>query len=512
MRGKIVAAIVLLMLVMVVLNVQPVRAQKTKIVVGFSMPLLASMPTPLLARMHHLYYFMLFDDYNRMGGLNVPGYGKLEIEYLMLTDDYSSSQNIANYLTLLGMLQNGEIDLIFAPWSTARNVEVIPYFEEARVPLVGLTVGSDEIHEKLKDNVWNWFFVTLGQPCEDVEEIIELFTYMNSKLKPADRINKIGIGYRDDEHGIEHAKALRTGLIASGMTVPVYLEYDADAPPEDWSDYITAFSTAGVDVVIMCGYAEIAGFVAQCISKGYNPKGLIVGPGLETPFFVYDVFGFTYGQFAGIMYYNGFPANSYDKEPYYSWARVRHPEASVKHVGIPFYPFPASANFYMGVEAIFQAVEKVGLNMTRIRDALEFWTFNLTLGGWTARVGRPPISFKFRQSEGKSPIIGEHGTITQWQGEVMMDVIWPSDKASTEWIIYPKFPWTWATVPDHYRDGFVDMMDVRRAAKAFGAEPGDIRWDPVVDWVKDDFIDMMDIRAVAKAFGQSAPFGGVIYY
>ena len=516
MREKVVAAIVLSMLVIVVLSVQPARAHPLeKIIVGFSMPLNAGGPIPLTAMMHHLYYFMLIDDYNATGGLYVPEYGKkLPVDYLMLVDDYTAEKTIANYLILLEMLQRGEIQLIFAPWSTARNVEVIPFFEAAHVPLVGLTVGSNTIHNNLKNDVWNWFFVTLGQPCEDAEELVEVIQHINTKVNPSLRIDKVGFGYRDDEHGVEHMEAIRDKLLEAGITVIWEdLDYDSENPPTDWTDpWINTFVNEDVDVVIMCGYAEVAGFIRQCIDKDINFKGIVVGPALETPFFVYQVFGFTYGEFAGIMYYNGFPANSYDKEPYWSWARVKHPQVSTKHVGFPFLPFPASADFYMGVEALFQAVENVGLNYTAIRDALEFWTFNLTLGGWTTSVGKPPISYKFRQSEGKGPIVGDHGTITQWQGEVMMDVIWPPQQASTDWIIYPKFPWSWAQIPDLIRDGAVEIGDVARVSYPYGADPTDPRWDPVADVNGDGVIEIADVAEVCWYFGTIAPSGGVVSY
>jgi len=51
-------------------------------------------------------------------------------------------------------------------------------------------------------------------------------------------------------------------------------------------------------------------------------------------------------------------------------------------------------------------------------------------------------------------------------------------------------------------NGVIDMRDIRRVAKAFGSQPGDLNWDPVVDVNGDNKIDMRDIRAVAKNFGK----------
>jgi PKD repeat protein len=55
---------------------------------------------------------------------------------------------------------------------------------------------------------------------------------------------------------------------------------------------------------------------------------------------------------------------------------------------------------------------------------------------------------------------------------------------------------------DFNGDGIIDMKDIRRVAKAFGATPGSPHWDPVVDTNGDGIIDMKDIRAVTRNFGK----------
>jgi hypothetical protein len=55
---------------------------------------------------------------------------------------------------------------------------------------------------------------------------------------------------------------------------------------------------------------------------------------------------------------------------------------------------------------------------------------------------------------------------------------------------------------DFNGDGIIDMKDIRRVAKAFGATPGSPHWDPVVDTNGDGIIDMKDIRGAAKNFGK----------
>lgn len=61
--------------------------------------------------------------------------------------------------------------------------------------------------------------------------------------------------------------------------------------------------------------------------------------------------------------------------------------------------------------------------------------------------------------------------------------------------IYPLADW------DINFDGKVDIKDIARAARAFGAYPGDPRWDLECDINVDGKIDIKDVAAVAKNFG-----------
>lgn len=56
---------------------------------------------------------------------------------------------------------------------------------------------------------------------------------------------------------------------------------------------------------------------------------------------------------------------------------------------------------------------------------------------------------------------------------------------------------------DLNQDGTVNMKDLGKAAKAFGTEPGDLRWDSACDINSDFKVDMKDIGAVAKHFGKT---------
>jgi branched-chain amino acid transport system substrate-binding protein len=504
MRKKTVLVIAVSLLTMLALtfSMLPVRG-KTTVLIGWSIP--ATGPVSGTAAVHHLYYKMIIDYYNtHYHGLYVPGYGNLTITYDARDDGYEippflPGTMIKNYHDLIAE----GCDLLFAPWSTAFCVKFCAEFDKDPSlpnPIVGLTVGSNTLQDYLTNGTWTHLFVTLGQPREDAVEVVNLFKYINTQVAPSLQINKVGMAYRADEHGIEHYQAISDGLVAAGFTV-VVLGSGAYIPPDmggtpDWHAIITNFKTAGCDAVIVCSYAEGADFVHQCMLEipPYNPKLVMVGPAMETPFLVYGPFGFTEASAAGIAYYNGWPATGFITPDLRAWR-----DAHLAYAG--YLPFPASAVFYAGVQSLFDAVGEHGLDREALTTALKTETFSTIVG-----------NFNFRT--GLSPLVANHGTLTQWQGRNMMDVIWhggwepPAN--STDYIIYPKFPWDYPTNLDINKDEFVDIWDIARAAKAFGAWPGHERWYEKADINQDEIIDILDIATIAKAFGAAADVGGTI--
>jgi branched-chain amino acid transport system substrate-binding protein len=485
-RRKTLFGIVLLLAAISMLTFSiPVKAEKTEVVVGWAHPLTTPAAGP--TAIHHAYYKMLIEDYNAKGGLYIPELGKrLPIRYIEYDNEFDPAKTLTLYERLI---LEDQVDLLFGPWGTAFNTLVAPLTERHQFPLVGLTVGSDSLSEAMMRGEYRWMFLTLGVPWEDGENLAQLFTYINENVKEEWKIRKVGITYRSDEHGIEHATGISEKLAEIGIEVPVLEMYDAVNPPTDWTPIITKFKEAGVDVAMLCGYDEGAFFVHGCIALDYNPKLLFIGPVMELSFLVFGPFGFTYGQMAGVTYYNGFPGTNFKSVPaYWDWA-IEHEQR------LGYLPFPASLSFYCGLESLFLAVEEHGLNRAAIRDALETETFNTKAGKYKFRVGR-------------SPEIENHGTISQWQGGELMEVVWPLDK-KTSAVIYPKLPWYWAEMPDIKRDGKIDITDVFLLAKAFGTSkpfPRHPRWNPAADVNNDGKVNIGDVFQIAKNFGKKVTY------
>jgi len=55
-------------------------------------------------------------------------------------------------------------------------------------------------------------------------------------------------------------------------------------------------------------------------------------------------------------------------------------------------------------------------------------------------------------------------------------------------------------------DGIVDYLDLNVIARAFGSEPGQLRWDSRADLNNDGIIDYLDINLCAKNYGKSGTY------
>jgi branched-chain amino acid transport system substrate-binding protein len=359
-----------------------------------------------------IYYKWIIDDYNANGGLYVPEYGKkLNITYI----EYNDESDINKMLSLTEKLITVDnVDLIFPPVSTAFNYAAFPTYQKYHYPVVALTFGSDIAADKMRTGEYSYCFSVLGFPSETGDQVTSLFKYINASIAP---LKSVGIIYHADQHGVEYSSAMYADLSLSGFDVPVHESY----PPTiaDFTPLINTLKAANVDVVILAGY-EGALFIHQSEAQGYNPKLLVVGPSMETPLLVFGPYGLKANEIRGVTLYDGWPATAYNTPELKAWA-----DAHYKRAG--WYPFPASATFYAGLDCLFHAVEKVGLNKEKIRDELATDTFTTIVG-----------QTKLRQ--GYSMQCELAGTITQWQGGNMCQVIWPRNASSAD-IIYPKPSW-----------------------------------------------------------------------
>jgi branched-chain amino acid transport system substrate-binding protein len=391
----------------------PPTTTKTSIVVGWVHGITGYLSG--LTAVLDIYYKEIIEDYNKKyGGLYDPDVGKnLTLTYI----EYDDQSDISNCISLTEKLITVDhVDLIFGPCSTAFNFAVFPIYQEYHYPVVSTTFGSDIAADEMRSGQLSYCFSVLGFPAETGEQVLSFLQYINSTKAPGS-IRSVGIINDNDQHGVEYGAAIYSALYLAGFSIPVHESYLESI--SDFTPIIDDLKAANVTVVVNCGY-EGGLFVRQCISEGYCPKLMFNGPGMEVPELVYYVYDFTKTNLIGLCQYDGWPTTAYNTPALAAWAA-----AEKNRTG--YYPFPASAVFYAGLQCLFLAVEKVGLNHEKIRDALATDTFN-TLVGATHLV------------QGSYMRCSLAGTIVQWQGGDMMQVVWPLN-ASTATIIYPKTSW-----------------------------------------------------------------------
>lgn len=358
------------------------------------------------------YYNLIVDTYNDMGGLFIPEYGeRLPIE-LEIVDDEGSIENLLTQTERF--ITVDQKDFIFPPWGTALNFAAFPLYQQYGYPVVALTVGSNEASARIASGEWNYIFLTLGQPYHVGAEVADYIAHVDANITSLD---SIGIIFIADQHGVEYGGSMYSSLYTRGFNITVYQSYPISV--SDFTPLINDLKFWDCDVMIASSYPADGMFLlGSCIAQGYSPDVMFLGPGIEVPFIVYSAF--TPAQVTGINFYDGYPATAYDTPSLAAWADFHNDTFG-------WYPFPASALFYSGLEAMFQAIEQVGLNRQLVRDALATGTFNTTMGDLTF-------------VPGEHPNIPGTGTLTQWQGGDMLEVVWPLDVATAS-IIAPKPAW-----------------------------------------------------------------------
>jgi branched-chain amino acid transport system substrate-binding protein len=370
----------------------------------------------------HIYYKWIIEDYNAMGGLYVPEYGRrFNITYIEY-DDESDINKMMTYTEKL--ITEDKVDLLFAPCSTAFAFAAMPLYEKYKMPVIAVSFGSDIAGEKMKTGEWQYSMSVLGFPGETGAQVVELFKYINSTNHPTPgNLQSVGIIFHSDQHGVEYAAGIGNYLLMNGFSVPVYESYLPTIP--SFVPLINKLKAANVDVVMLCGY-EGNTFIRACQSQHYNPKSFWFGPIMETPFLVFTVFNFTQAEVNGTCYYDGWPSTAYKSGELADWAAAHATRTAL--TGPPMLPYPASATFYSALQCLFKAVEKVGLDHTKIKDSLHTDSFETLVG--TTHI-RP----------GYSMTCSLAGTLTQWQNRQMMEVIWPLSVASAN-VTYPR-PANW---------------------------------------------------------------------
>jgi branched-chain amino acid transport system substrate-binding protein len=354
---------------------------------------------------------MLVNQYNAGGGLYVPELGKkLPIE-LKKYDSKSDAETLIR-LTEKCMTED-KVDLMFSPWGTSQNFAVYSLYDKYGYPAVEHAMGSGQIVDLIQSKGAPWAFPVLMQPPFGAENAADLF-----KSAGASRIGIIGIS---DLHGIEWCGQVQAAVARKGLKAVVGPEL-YPLTVSDLSPIIKKLKEAKVDALWASTYpGDGTILIKQCMAFGYSPRVMFMGPGSQYPMIMLPTFGVK--AMTGIMEYHGFEVD-FNSSPKLHELAEKY-KAAVKGAG---YPGPNTIAAYVCNEMQFKAVEKVGLDRKKIRDALATGTFDTVLG---------PTKWDWTHVLLDAPGIGY---FCQWQGEEILKVVWPSERASAKWIPKPQWP------------------------------------------------------------------------
>jgi branched-chain amino acid transport system substrate-binding protein len=351
----------------------------------------------------------LIADYNAAGGLNVPEYGKkLPIEEVK----YDSASDAETLIRLTEKcMTEDKVDLMFSPWGTSQNFAVYGLYDKYEFPAVQHAMGSGQIVDMIASGGAKWAFPVLSQP--------PFGSIKAADLMQAEGATNIGIIGINDLHGIEWTGRLQSELSTRGMSIVVGPEL-YPMTITDLSPLIKKLKEANVDCLWASTYPTDGGLlVKQMMELGYSPRIMFMGPGSQYPLIMVPAFGLA--AITGIMEYHGFEVDYYTSDKLMALADKYKAAANG-------WPGPNTIAAYVGNEMIFKAVEKVGLDRTKIRDAMKTETFETVVG-----------ATKWNWDECRLDA-AVAGFICQWQGKDMLQVVWPPEKQSAAWIPKPAWP------------------------------------------------------------------------
>lgn len=340
-------------------------------------------------------YILWAEQVNAAGGLNVKG-KRYKVE-LVSYDDASKIDNVARLYEKL--ITVDKVDLILPPWGTGMNFPVALVANRYRYPLLSPTALS----RQLIDMKMPYFFSFLQQSDKMMTALVNML--VEKKVK------RVAVAFMQDHFGFENMDALSRALRAAGISIVERRSYALGI--KDMSRMLQSMKEKNVDAFIGITYPPETILVSkQAKEIGFSPKVFYVSVGTAFPLYkqvigsdVEDVMGmgsWNSKTSPGARAYFDMHVRRFQKEPD-RWA---------------------SGHTWAALQVLQQAVEKVGLDRTAIRNYIANNEFQTIIG---------PVRFVGSEN------VGIPGTIGQWQnGE--FEVVWPKERATAA-LVYPKPAW-----------------------------------------------------------------------
>lgn len=347
-------------------------------------------------------YYLWRDQVNAKGGLEVKGVGKrLPVEFVEY-DDKSDMETVVRLFEKL--ITDDKVDLVLPPWGTAHNVAVAPIADKYGYPIMGGTAIALTL-EKMNSK----HFFGLAPKIADISQGLVDMLLAAKAQAPLSKVALVNVA---DTFGIEVAQFAGPKIKAAGFDMVIEKSYPLGVA--DLSPLLKEAMSKGVEAWVGIAYPPDSFLITkQAMELNFNPRVMYLAVGPQ--FAAYkQAFGANADGIFGSIFWAPHKAGPKAKE---------YLDAHVKAFG--YEPDRgASAYFFASLQALEQAIGRVGLDRDKITQELATKEFPNTVVG----------TLKF-----KNNWITPVATTGQWQ-KGQSEVITPKEAATATLITKPS--WT----------------------------------------------------------------------
>ncbi len=191
------------------------------------------------------------NEINLKGGIN----GR-KLRLITYDDQYDPAQTVANTQKLI---LEDKVFILFDYVGTPTSVKIIDMVEEAKVPVMGLFTGAEELRTPFRPYIFNIRASYYQETDAAVDYFVKKFGF-----------KKIAVFYQDDAFGMAGLKGVELALnkyelkpVATGTYV---------RGTENVESALKSIMSSNPEAIVMIGtYAPLAKFVKLYKEKGYDP-------------------------------------------------------------------------------------------------------------------------------------------------------------------------------------------------------------------------------------------------
>ena len=305
-------------------------------------------------------YRLWVDEVNKAGGLMLKKYGKrIPIEVSEI-DDRSNNEDMVRLVERLMTVD--KVDIVLSPWGTGPNLQAAPTFNKYGYPQIMGTAATDKIPE-LAPRFGNAFWL-LGRPTEGVGALVDLLSDLKKKGQLKETVALFTVQH---PFGSEFLTPAKPALDKAGFKIVYETTYPLGV--SDLSAQIKAAKAANPDIMIAFSYPpDTFMLTEQAMANDFNPKFKFLSVGVAFPSYK-GKFG---DKIDGTFGLGAWDPNGPGVKEYVE----RH-----KAVNKAEPDRWASSNTYAGLQALQQAIERVGeIDRAKIIEELKTGTFKTILG------------------------------------------------------------------------------------------------------------------------------------